>query len=75
MKASQNGNKERMHREVNLKDLQKSSLQVNSFATEDPAVKQKGIDKKGSRTDKSGKMLKLGAHIFYIINEKNAIPR
>lgn len=28
-----------------------------------------------SRTDKFGKMLKLGAHILYIIIEKNTIPR
>lgn len=35
-----------MHREGILEDLQKSSLQVNSFATEDLAIKQKGIDEK-----------------------------
>lgn len=56
-KVNQNGNKARMHREGNLK---RSSLQVNSLATEDPAAKQKGIDKKGSRTDKSSKSTKVG---------------
>lgn len=61
-----------MHREGNLKDLQKSSLQVNSLATEDPAVKKRELMR--SRNDKSGKMLKLGAHVFYTINEENTIP-
>lgn len=59
MKVNQDRNKARMCREGNLIGFQKPGLQVNSFTTEDPVAKKKGIDKKG--IDKSGKNAKVGS--------------
>lgn len=41
--------------------ISKNQVQVNSFASEDPVAKQKGIDKKGSRSDKSSKNAEVGS--------------